>query len=254
MKKPLILITNDDGYFSAGIAHLTEIMSQLGQVIVVAPQQEMSGQSHSITVTRPIKFKKIENFQDFVECYAVDGTPVDCVKLAINKIISQKPDLIVAGINHGCNASINTIYSATMAAVFEGCAENIPSIGFSINSHHKDVDLEHCTDAIKRISQSVLQEGLEQGICLNVNFPFGQISGIKVCHQAKAYWKEEFVEDRNYEQGQTSYWLNGQYYLTDESERADYRALQMGYAVITPMQVDFTAYGVLDKYAKRFDS
>ncbi|MDR1724886.1 MAG: 5'/3'-nucleotidase SurE [Bacteroidales bacterium] len=246
-KKPLILITNDDGYFSNGITKLAEIMHRLGNVIIVAPETEMSGQSHSITVTRSIKFRKIEN-----ECYAVDGTPVDCVKIAINKILKQRPNLIVAGINHGCNASINTIYSGTMSAVFEGCAENIPSIGFSMNSHLHDVSLDYTDKYIYSITQDVIKNGLKPLTCLNVNFPVGKIKGIKVCHQAKAFWKENFIPETN-ENGEISFWLNGQYNLLDMSDRADFRALTDGYVSITPMQVDFTAYNVLEEYSKRFD-
>jgi len=249
-EKPLILITNDDGYFSNGIAKLVEIMQGLGKVITVAPEKEMSGQSHSITVTRPLTFRRIESQY---ECYAVDGTPVDCIKIAMNKILAQKPDLIVAGINHGCNASINTIYSGTMAAVFEGCAEGIPSVGLSINSHSKDVCLDYVADYIRSITENVLLNGLYPNTCLNVNFPEEHIKGVKVCHQSAAFWREEFITDKN-DNGTEGYWLNGQYNLIDTSPRADFRALKDGYVAITPMQVDFTAYDVLDLYSTRFDS
>ncbi|MDR1005927.1 MAG: 5'/3'-nucleotidase SurE [Bacteroidales bacterium] len=246
----LILITNDDGFFSRGIAKLAEVMSRLGRVIVVAPQSEMSGQSHSITVTRPISFKAEKDMP--FECFSVDGTPVDCVKLALNKILPSKPDLVVAGINHGCNASINTIYSGTMAAVFEGCAEGISSIGFSMFSHSKDVCLDFVDDYIYDIAQNVLTKGLDKGVCLNVNFPIAEIKGVKVCHQADAYWNEEFVSKQDGDEGEV-FWLNGVYNLRDTSDRADYRAIRDDYVAITPMQVDFTAYKVLESYAERFD-
>jgi 5'-nucleotidase len=244
---PLILITNDDGFQSRGISLLADIMSQLGNVIIVAPQTQMSGQSHSISVSHPITFQKIEHKY---ECYAVNGTPVDCVKLAFNKILAQKPDLLVAGINHGCNASINTIYSGTMAATFEGCAENLPSIGFSLDSHDPEANLNYTKPYIHKIAEEVLEGGLEDNTCLNVNFPAGKINGVKVCHQAKAHWKEEFIADRS---GNGGWWLNGLYKLTDDSPSADYRALQDGFTAITPMQVDFTAYSVMEKYARRFN-
>ncbi|MDR1847359.1 MAG: 5'/3'-nucleotidase SurE [Bacteroidales bacterium] len=249
-REKLILITNDDGFFSRGIARLAEVMNRLGRVVIVAPQTEMSGQSHSISVVRPIKFQQVTDSP--FECYAVDGTPVDCVKLAMNKILPQKPDLLVAGINHGCNASINTIYSGTMAAAFEGCAESIPSIGFSMNSHSKDVCLDYVGDYIYEIAMDVLLNGLDANTCLNVNFPVGEIKGVKVCHQARAFWREELIEDKD-NSGDTVYWLNGQYHILDTSERADFNTLEDGYTSITPMQVDFTAYGVLKKYAERFD-
>lgn len=251
--KPLIFITNDDGYCSKGISVLIKLMKQLGDVVVVAPKTEMSGKSHSITVNSPLRLKQIEQSQGF-ELYALDGTPVDCVKMAFNRILkTRKCDLVVSGINHGSNASINTIYSGTMAAVFEGCAERVPSVGFSLDSSDKDADFSHCEKYIISICKDVLANSLAEGVCLNVNFPTGKIKGTKVCHQAKAYWNEELVEYKD-PINQPLYWLSGVYNCLDKSPEADFRALEQGYASIVPMQVDFTAYSELNKMRERFEN
>ncbi len=250
--KPLIFITNDDGYFSKGIAVLVKLMKQLGDVVVVAPKEEMSGKSHSITTNAPLRMKQVEVSEGF-EGYFLGGTPVDCVKMAFNRILKgRKCDLVVSGINHGSNASINTIYSGTMAAVFEGCAEGIPSVGFSVDTFQRDFDFANCEEYVLQICKEVLKKGVPQGVCLNVNFPEGEIKGIKVCHQAKAYWNEELIEYKD-PHGQPYYWLSGVYNCLDDSDKADYRALEASYASLVPMQVDFTAYNALTEIRNRFE-
>jgi len=252
MRRPLIFVTNDDSYRSRGIKLLVEIMLKFGDVILVAPTTQQSGKSHSITVHDPLRYHKIVE-QDNYSAYVCSGTPVDCVKIGFNILMKdRKPDLLVSGINHGSNASINTIYSGTMAAVFEGCAENIPSIGFSLDCHSAEADFNHCIEAIEKITKNVLENGLDEGVCLNVNFPEKELKGIKVCHQAKAYWNEDFVERKD-PMGHSYYWLTGIYYCKDDDKSADYNVLSDGYAAITPMQVDFTAYKVIDRYKTRFE-
>lgn len=253
VKRPLIFITNDDSYFSKGISVLIELMKELGEVVVVAPKEEMSGKSHSITVNEPIRMKFMEKSDSYAG-YILNGTPVDCVKMAFNRILKERlPDLVVSGINHGSNASVNTIYSGTMATVFEGCAEGIPSVGFSIDSSDKQVDFSYCSDYIRNICKDILANGMESGVCLNVNFPVGEIKGLKVCHQAKAYWNEELVEHKD-PAGNPYYWLSGVYNCLDDSPNADFRALEKGYASVVPMQVDFTAYSALERMKKRFEN
>lgn len=251
-ERPLILVTNDDGYFAKGISVLVKLVQELGDVVVVAPSKEMSGKSHSITAHEPIRMKKVEQRPGF-EGYALEGTPVDCVKMAFNRILEEgKCDLVVAGVNHGSNASVNTIYSGTMAAVFEGCAEGIPSIGFSLDTFKKDADFTLCEKYVTDICRDVLQNGLPQDVCLNVNFPEGEIKGMKVCHQARAYWREELVEYKD-PMGRPYYWLSGVYNCTDASKEADFRAMEQGYASLVPMQVDFTAYKAIEEMKKRFE-
>jgi len=252
MRRPLIFVTNDDSYRSKGIELLVEMMRKLGDVVVVAPTTQQSGKSHSITVNEPLRCHKIAQEEGY-QAYICSGTPVDCVKIGFNMIMKDRiPDLLVSGINHGSNASINTIYSGTMAAVFEGCAVNIPSIGFSLDCHNSDADFNHCIPAIQKITKDVLERGLDEGVCLNINFPEKEIKGIKVCHQAKAYWNEDFVERKD-PMGHSYFWLTGVYNCMDEDNGADYNMLSKGYASITPMHVDFTSYKVLDKYKTRFE-
>jgi len=252
MKKPLILITNDDSINAGGIKLLASLMRQIGRVLIVAPSMPQSAKSNSITIEEPLRYWHIEHSQDY-DAYITNGTPVDCMKVAFNMILKEeKPDLVVAGINHGSNASVNTIYSGTMAAVFEGCQEGVPSIGFSVDNHDLRADFSYCSQYILDISNEILLNGIEPDTCLNVNFPQGQIKGVRVCHQAKALWNEQFIE-RTDPLNQKYYWLTGVYKCLDSSERGDYMALEKGYCAITPMQLDYTAYGAMEKYRSRFE-
>jgi len=198
MKKPLILVVNDDGLNAPGIRKLISIMNDFGEVIVVAPDSPQSGKSHAITIESTIRCDKviIDNGPQIE--YSCSGTPVDCVKLAFNKLLPRKPDLCVSGINHGSNSSINVIYSGTMAAAVEGALEGIPSIGFSLLDYSLNANFSESDKYIRKIAQSILISGLPEGVCLNVNIPKsldGQdIKGIKICRQAKANWIEEFDE------------------------------------------------------------
>ena len=182
MKTPLILITNDDGADAKGIEVLTRLMCEIGDVVVMAPDGARSAQSNALTVTQPIRFKKIEETVGLVR-YSCTGTPTDCVKLALNEIVDRKPDLLVSGINHGSNAAINVIYSGTMGAVLEGCENDILSIGFSLCNHSYDADFTNFESYITQIAKLALQNGLPHGTCLNVNAPMGEIAGIRVSRQ-----------------------------------------------------------------------
>ncbi len=252
-ERPLIFVTNDDSYFSKGISVLIKLMMEFGDVVVIAPKEEMSGKSHSITSMEPIRIRLFEEKKGY-KGYILSGTPVDCVKMASNRILKErKPNLLVAGINHGSNASVNTIYSGTMAAVFEGCAEGIPSVGFSIDSSDKQADFSFCEKYIREICSEILNKGLDNGICLNVNFPAGEIKGLKVCKQAKAYWQEDMVEYVS-PHGERFYMLSGVYHCLDNSPEADYNCLQEGYATMVPMHMDFTDYSSMDKIKNRFEN
>ena len=176
-QKPLILITNDDGDTAKGIEVLTRLMMQLGDVIVVSPDGQRSGQSNALTVNNPIRYKKIQE-QEGLTWYISTGTPTDCVKLALNGIVDRKPDLLVAGVNHGSNAAINVIYSGTMGAVLEGCINGIKSIGFSVLDHSANADFSNMEPYILEIAKKVLEKGLPTGVCLNVNSPCDNIQGI----------------------------------------------------------------------------
>lgn len=240
--KPNILVVNDDGITSTGIKNLMEVMQEIGNVVVVAPDSPQSGMGHAITIGKPIRFDKVDLYNG-VEMYKCSGTPVDCVKLGVNKIFKgKKPDLCVSGINHGLNNSINVLYSGTMSAAVEGAIEKIPSIGFSMDDFAADADFSHTKKFIKDICLQVLENGLPEGVLLNVNFPKGdQLKGVKICRQANAKWMEEF-EERVDPYKRPYYWLTGVFENFDKGEDTDVWALEHGYVSVVPVQFDLTAH------------
>lgn len=241
-KKPTILVVNDDGITALGIKNLIEVMQEIGRVVVVAPDGPQSGMGHAITIGKPLRFDKVELYPG-VEMYKCSGTPVDCVKLAVNKVFKgKKPDLCVSGINHGLNNSINVIYSGTMSAAVEGAIEKIPSIGFSLDNFAQDADFSHCKPFIKTIALQVLSHGLPEATLLNVNFPKGaEIKGIKICRQANAKWAEEF-DERIDPYKRPYYWLTGVFENYDKGEDTDVWALDHGFVSVVPVQFDLTAH------------
>jgi len=245
MKEALILVVNDDGISAPGIRKLISIMNDFGNVVVAAPDGPQSGMGHAITINATLRCDKV-NIDDGPQSeYSVCGTPVDCVKLAVNQILDRKPDLCVSGINHGSNSSINVIYSGTMSAAVEGALEGIPSIGFSLLDFSHDADFSEGEEYIRRITQSVLDRGLPEGVCLNVNIPKTKknekIKGIKICRQAKANWEEEF-DERKDPNGRTYYWLTGKFVNYDKGEDTDERALENHFVSVVPVQYDVTAH------------
>jgi 5'-nucleotidase len=240
--KPNILVVNDDGITATGIKNLMEVMQEIGNVVVVAPDSPQSGMGHAITIGKPIRFDKVVLYEG-VEMYKCSGTPVDCVKIAVNKIFKgKKPDLCVSGINHGLNNSINVLYSGTMSAAVEGAIEKIPSIGFSMDDFAADADFSHTKKYIKNICEEVLANGLPTGTLLNVNFPKGgNLKGIKICRQANAKWMEEF-DERTDPYNRPYYWLTGVFENFDHGEDTDVWALEHGYVSIVPVQFDLTAH------------
>lgn len=240
-QKPTILVVNDDGITAPGIKVLLEEMKSLGKVIVVAPDSPQSGMGHAITIGKPLRIEPVTIYPD-VEMYKCSGTPVDCVKLAVNKIFKgRKPDLCVSGINHGLNNSINVLYSGTMSAAVEGAIESIPSIGFSYDDHTFDANFENCRPFVREIAGQVLSNGIQLGTLLNVNFPQGAIKGVKVCRQADAKWAEEF-DERMDPYNRPYYWLTGKFILNDRGEDTDVWALNHGFASLVPTQFDMTAH------------
>ncbi|HEX2936208.1 MAG TPA: 5'/3'-nucleotidase SurE [Bacteroidales bacterium] len=244
-KKPVILITNDDGYRAKGIKALIEALQPFGHLVVISPSEGQSGMAHAITVKVPLRMEKVEEKED-LEFYVCTGTPVDCVKLANNQLFREsKPDLLVSGINHGANSSSSVVYSGTMAAAIEGCLYEIPSIGFSLLDFSRNADFSATIEYIRKISKNVLEHGLKPGVCLNVNIPklpAQEIKGIRVCRQNKGVWKEEF-DKRLDPSNREYYWLTGEFYnLEPHAEDTDEWALHHGYVSIVPVQVDLTAY------------
>ncbi len=241
-RRPTILVVNDDGITAPGIRTLAHLMQELGDVVVVAPDSPQSAMGHAITISKPLRLEKVRVFDEITETYQCSGTPVDCVKLAVNKVLHRKPDLCVSGINHGSNSSINVIYSGTMSAAMEGAIESIPSVGFSHASFSMDIDFEPVKQAILTITKQILANGLPQGVLLNVNFPdVDKLKGIKVCRQATAKWEEEF-DERLDPHKRKYYWLTGKFALYDTGEDTDEWALANGFASVVPVQFDFTAH------------
>ena len=243
-KRKLILVTNDDGIEAKGIQALTEAVKPLGDVIVVAPEDPQSGMSHAITVKHPLRIRKIQE-EEHLRIYAVNGTPVDCVKLAINQILKAKPDILVSGINHGSNSSTSILYSGTMGAALEGGINHIPSIGFSHTKYDHNSDLKASIKYATQITARVLENGLPKSICLNVNIPEGnydEILGTKVCRQTMGHWQEEF-DKRLDPIGREYFWLTGAYYNHEpEAKDTDEWALKNKYVSIVPVHTDLTSY------------
>ncbi len=251
-EEPIILVTNDDGITAPGIKNLVEAAKTLGKVVVVAPDKAQSGMGHAITIGHPLRMNKVDLFEG-VEAWQTSGTPVDCVKLAVDKILHRKPDLCISGINHGANHSINVIYSGTMSAAMEASIESIPSIGFSLLDYQFEADFTAARHYAHEIIKAVLDKKLDKHLLLNVNIPavpFKQIKGIKVCKQAYAKYKEEFSE-RVDPHGKKYYWLTGEFINFDKAKDTDVWALKNNYVSVVPVQFDLTNYTLKDILEKK---
>ena len=246
MKRPLILVTNDDGYNAPGINHLTEFVKEIAEVAVVAPDSPQSGMGHAITIDSTLEVHRLDLDGAYkgVQAYSTSGTPADCVKLALHEILDRKPDLVVSGINHGANSSINVIYSGTMSAAIEAGVEEIPAIGFSLLDYSWGANFEACKTVVQTLVKEALDKGIPSGTVLNVNIPKtdgAAVKGMRVCRQAKANWKERF-DKRISPTGKEYYWLTGDFILLDEGADTDIAALEAGYVSIVPTQFDLTAH------------
>ncbi len=248
MTRPLILITNDDGVNAKGLRTLTEVAMEFGDVVVMAPMLNASGKSHSLTSERPLRVTDIKKSSE-LSIHACDGTPVDCVKLALEFFCPRQPRLVLAGINHGSNSSINVLYSGTMGAVIEGTTIGINSIGFSLLNHNPDADFSGCIPSVRHIIGLVLEKGLPAEVSLNVNIPrlpADEIKGIRICHEAKARWLDSFVQ-RTDPLGRPYWWLTGKFDCNNPPEGSDEWALANGYVSVVPVCPDFTHYESIDK-------
>ncbi|NOZ48207.1 MAG: 5'/3'-nucleotidase SurE [Chlorobi bacterium] len=246
-KKPLILVTNDDGVNAKGLQSLIEVVQPFGDIVVVAPSESRSAMSNAITVKIPLHLKQISSLNGLTKV-ACSGTPVDCVKLALNQVLERKPDLLVSGINHGSNSSISVVYSGTMGAAIEGCINRIPSIGFSLLDFNPNADFSVALKFAPQIVQNVLEKGLPEYTCLNVNFPqtkVENVKGMKICRQTKGMWKEEF-EKRVDPHNREYYWLTGNFKNYEpEAEDTDEWALNHNYISVVPVNVDLTSYNAI---------
>ena len=251
-KKPLILVTNDDGITAPGIRTLIKVMNSIGDVVVVAPDSPQSGMGHAITINDTLYCKEEHIDEGPQKEYSTSGTPADCVKLAVHELLGRQPDLCVSGINHGSNSSINVIYSGTMSAAIEAGMEGIPAVGFSLLNYNWDADFEATETYIKKICLTVLNNGLQKGVVLNVNFPSlekEKIKGIKICRQANANWIEKF-DKRQTPFGNDYYWLTGEFNNLDKGEDTDEWALKNGFVSVVPVHYDLTAHHYIQELNK----
>jgi len=250
-EQPVILVTNDDGITAPGIRNLVEAIADLGQVVVVAPDSPQSGMGHAITIGKPLRLHKVKAIEG-VECWQTSGTPVDCVKLARDKVLHRKPDICVSGINHGANHSINVIYSGTMSAAMEAAIEGIPSVGFSLLDYNFDADFTIARKVARAITKRMLAERMPDHTLFNVNIPKvdeAGFKGMKLCRQAYAKWEEEF-DERLDPRGEQYYWMVGRFVNLDKGTGTDVAALKEGYASVVPVKFDLTDYGQKERLEK----
>lgn len=247
--RPLILVTNDDGYKAKGLSKLIDIAREFGNVVVMAAAESQSGKSHSITIKDPIRYKKVEESPEFTR-YVIKGTPADGVKLAFCSLMERKPDILLSGINHGTNSSSSVLYSGTMGAALEGAVHGIPSVGFSLLDYSPDADFQAAEPYVKQIIQDLIDKGLPPGICLNVNIPAlprKGLQGIRICRQTNGYWLENF-ETRQDPRGSNYSWLTGRFINREpDATDTDEFALEHGYLSVVPVNTDFTAHGLIDR-------
>jgi len=253
--RPLILITNDDSINAPGVHHLADCVRSMGDVYVVAPAHPHSGQSAAMTVGSPLRIEEVPSDRDGVRLFTVNGTPVDCVKLALYAIVPRRPDIVLAGINHGSNSGVNVTYSGTMGAVLEGCIEGIPSVGFSLLHHSLKADFTMSTAFVAKITAEVLANGLPDGICLNVNIPARVMpEGIRVCRAARGKWVDGYKRYLD-PQGVPFYWLTGKFInFEPEADDTDEYWLQRRYVTVVPVNSDQSAREAVKTLADRFDT
>ncbi len=252
--RPLILVCNDDGIFARGLKELVMAVLPLGEVVVVAPDKPQSGKGHSITLDMPLWYRRSNIFGPDVLAFKCTGSPADCVKISLYKILSRKPDIILSGINHGSNSSINQLYSGTMGAAIEGALHNIPSVGFSILNFAADADFSDVASYVQMITATVMQHKRDNNICLNVNIPNPSetpINGIKFTRMSRAMWDEYYEENIHPNNRKMYYWLCGKFINHEpDAQDTDECALSKGYISICPVKVDYTDYQLLNELSE----
>ena len=254
-QEAVILITNDDGITAPGIAALVDAVRDLGKIVVIAPDKAQSGMGHAITIGNPLRMVRVNYFGDNIEAYSCSGTPVDCVKLAVDKILHRKPDICLSGVNHGANHSINVIYSGTMSAALEAAIESIPSVGFSLLDYSLEADFSGPKKYARLMVQQILEKPVDRHLCLNVNFPAvsaDELKGLKICRQAYAKYEEDF-DERTDPTGKKYYWLTGEFVNFDKGEDTDVWALNNNFVSVVPVQFDLTNYKLKEKLENFFN-
>ncbi|MFV1951792.1 MAG: 5'/3'-nucleotidase SurE [Nitrospinota bacterium] len=241
MLKPLILVSNDDGINSPGLLVLSRSLRKLGDVYVVAPDRERSAASHSLTLHKPLRVDKVAN-----KMFSVDGTPTDCVNLAINSILPRRPDLVVAGINKGENLGDDVTYSGTVSAAMEGTLLNIPSMAVSmISKPGRTFKFEMAAAASVKIARHTLKYALPADTLLNINVPLvRKVKGVQVTRLGKRIYGDAVVEKID-PRGKKYYWIGGNDLRWEGGEDTDFHAISRGYISITPIHLDLTNYNSL---------
>lgn len=251
--RPLLLLVNDDGYSAKGIQELARVAGAFGDVVIVAPDGNRSGSAHSLTSEVPMRVRVVEE-KPGLSVYACSGTPVDCVKLAVEHYCPRRPDLVLSGINHGSNASVNVVYSGTMGAALEATQSGYQAIGLSLLNHHHDADFSVCLPYVRSIIEETLRHPLPEHICLNVNFPdVPKLKGLRVCRASWARWTDS-CEKRVDPYGQPYYWLTGHFVCDDKEEDTDQWALDNGYGSIVPCMPDYTVKEVIQPLGQCFNT
>lgn len=249
MKRPLILVVNDDGITAPGISNLIDAIQDIGDIVVVAPDSPQSGMGHAVTIGKPLRVAEYTAFKNKVkEAYSCSGTPVDCVKIAQDILLDRKPDLCLSGINHGSNVAINVIYSGTMSAAMEAAVTGIPSIGFSLLDFNYDADFSVAKKVVRQVTQEIINKDLPKHFLLNINIPkvaAEDFKGLKICRQADSYWAENF-DSRKDPYERPYYWMTGKLENRDAGTDTDIKALEDGYASVVPVSIDFTNYAHLE--------
>ena len=245
MNERLILVTNDDGYDSKGLAAAVEVARGFGRVVVVAPETTQSGMSQAITMYNPLYLRRVRE-EEGLEIYAFSGTPVDCVKMAFDYLLrDERVDLVISGINHGSNSAVNVLYSGTMGAAIEGSFYSCPAVGLSLDDHRDDADFDAAVVYGKQIVGDILTAEVELPLCLNVNVPVGRpetIKGIRLCRQNRGFWREEFYRHED-PRGREYFWLTGEFVNGEPgAEDTDEWALANSYVAVVPVQTDLTDY------------
>ena len=255
--RPLILITNDDGYESKGLRTLVGVAQEFGDIIVMAPERNSSAKGLSLTTDRPVRVKEVSGqWAESTKIYACDGLPVDCLKLAYEHFCPRVPDLVLSGINHGSNSSINVLYSGTMGAVLEATMLGVQAVGFSLLNHSPEADFGPCVPYVRTIVRAVLENGLPDNVALNVNIPrlpFAEIKGMRVCRQARARWMDSF-DKRVDPRGRPYWWLTGIFECENAPTDSDEWALANGYVSVVPVKPDFTCHEAAEQIAQLLTS
>ena len=246
VNRPLILISNDDGYTAKGINELADALRNMADLVVMAPDGPRSGMACAMTSEHPVRYYKVKE-EEGLQVYKCTGTPVDCIKLALH-LLPRRPDMIIGGINHGDNSAVNVHYSGTMGVVLEGCMKGIPAIGYSVDDHAPDIDFKPMLPYVRNIVLHALKHRIPEGICLNVNIPAqAPYRGVRICRQTKGMWTNEWKRC-DHPRGGEYFWLTGKFESHEPgTTNSDRHSLDEGYIAITPLQIDMTAYGFMDE-------